>query len=194
MTTFTNKGLLRQALRFQRQQISVEQQEKKALAAAQQLSALPNFTQAKHIAGYWPVDSEMSPLPIFETAFAQQQQCYLPLIQGESKTLQFVEYKPNDALIPNRYGILEPDPNERSFFPLEELDLILVPLVGFDENGHRLGMGQGYYDQTLQDLHNKKPVIVGLAFEIQRIETLPKDEWDVALHGILTEKRYLTFT
>lgn len=194
MTTSTNKGLLRQSLRFKRQQISVEQQEKKALAAAQQLSDLPDFIQAKHIAGYWPVDSEMSPLPIFEAAFAQQKQCYLPLIQEDSKALQFVEYKLNDALIPNRYGILEPDPSERSSYPLEKLDLILVPLVGFDESGHRLGMGQGYYDQTLQYLNNKKPLVLGLAYEIQQIETLPKDEWDVALHGILTEKRYLTFT
>lgn len=188
------KELLRQSFRLKRRQISVARQEEKAKQIANLLTSFPEFLSSKQIAGYWPIDGEISPLSILEQAHIEQKHCYLPVITGSSKHLQFVEYKPNDPLIPNQFGILEPDPSTQKTISIADLDLILIPLVAFDRQGHRLGMGEGYYDQTFSTISEqhktKKPFLLGLAYEIQHVETLPLNDWDVPLHGILTEKNY----
>lgn len=95
----------------------------------------------------------------------------------------------------NRYGI--PEPVDAKPLHARQLDLLLMPLVGFDLAGRRLGMGGGYYDATLAFLrhrrHWRKPRLVGVAFECQRVETLPHDPWDMPLDAVLTEKRLYRF-
>ena len=96
---------------------------------------------------------------------------------------------------PNRYGIPEPmDTQPRS---ARQLDLLLIPLVGFDSAGHRLGMGGGYYDATLAFLrhrrHWRKPRLLGVAYECQKVEALPHDPWDMPLDAVLTERRLYRF-
>ena len=94
----------------------------------------------------------------------------------------------------NRFGILEPCVSQRACLDSSQLDWIFVPLVAFDSSGHRLGMGGGYYDASLAVLrsriHWRKPRLVGLAHEFQRIDHLVVDEWDIPLHGILTNERF----
>lgn len=115
--------------------------------------------------------------------------CYLPVLSSSTeKLLQFAEYTPNTQLAPNRYDILEPQA-AKTIAP-EQLDLVIMPLVAFDDWGNRLGMGGGYYDKTfafLREEKNKMPVLIGLAYAMQEVSTLPADEWDVPLRGILTE-------
>ncbi len=82
----------------------------------------------------------------------------------------------------------------RNLVRAQKLDLILLPLVGFDTHCHRLGMGKGFYDRSLEFLnhrqHWRKPHILGLAHDFQRVESLPADPWDVPLQGVVTDKSF----
>ena len=85
----------------------------------------------------------------------------------------------------NKFGIWEPKLNVQSVLPLEELDILFTPLVAFDKQGNRLGMGGGFYDRTLQNWRNSSFIPVGLAHQCQQVEQLPTEAWDVPLHQIL---------
>ncbi len=187
------KDLLRQSLRIKRRQLNTSQQEEKSKQIATLIHDLAVYHDARSIAGYWSNDGEINPSHILEQANAQQKICYLPIVIEKSKQLQFAQYQNNDPLLPNRFGILEPEPTRKKA-PISDIDLILIPLVGFDNNGHRVGMGEGYYDQSLAELKEsyktKKPFLLGLAYELQRVDTLPTNEWDIPLHGILTEQHF----
>jgi len=195
---FYVKEALRRRLIAERNKISPELQQQKAEALLNHLLTLPQFTTSQHIAGYWPMKGEISPLPILENALLAQKKWYLPIIEpSEGKLLLFVEYRKDDRLTINRFGVLEPSLKQETFFPAAKLDLVLTPLVAFDRFGQRLGMGKGYYDYTFAFLKNsanptlKKPYLLGLAYDNQETETIPTDAWDIPLNGILTESRYL---
>lgn len=104
-------------------------------------------------------------------------------------------YDEGDALEPGCYGI--PEPVRGGSFPVEKLDMILLPLVGFDGEGRRLGMGAGYYDQTLAFVNKdslQRPQLIGTGFAAQEVDRLPEDPWDIRLDGILTEEGLRFFT
>ena len=85
----------------------------------------------------------------------------------------------------NQFGIWEPKLNVQNVLPLNELDILFTPLVAFDKQGNRLGMGGGFYDRTLQNWQNKSFIPVGLAHQCQQVENLPTEYWDVPLFDIL---------
>ena len=95
----------------------------------------------------------------------------------------------------NRYGIAEPV--DARALRARQLDLLLMPLVGFDDEGYRLGMGGGYYDATLAYMRHRrnwrKPRLVGVAYECQRVDVLPHDPWDMPLDAVLTERQMYRF-
>jgi 5-formyltetrahydrofolate cyclo-ligase len=94
----------------------------------------------------------------------------------------------------NRFGIPEPCVPARALVRAQLLDLILVPLVAFDASGNRLGMGGGYYDRSLafvaQRQHWRKPHVVGLAYEFQRVARMPANAWDVPLAAVVTNRSW----
>lgn len=147
------------------------------------------FSSHTHFACYLATSHEFDCKPIIEAIWSLNKKCYLPMI-SEKNDLQFATYFPETKLKGNRYQILEPaDPD---FFPKEKIDVVFLPLVGFDLQGNRLGMGKGYYDKTFSSL-TKKPILIGLAYDFQKVEKIPKDDWDVQLDGVLTEKTFLFF-
>ncbi len=181
---------LRAGLRAKRQALPLATQETHATAIAKHLSCHTLWPHLQHIAFYWPHQGEISPLPLLHQAFEDQKTCYLPRLI-HNKTLEFALYTPNTPLAPNRYQI--PEPVATPITPLTHLDLILIPLVGFDAAGNRLGMGSGYYDRTLSSVKNlKKPWRIGLAHAFQQVPSLLPQEWDIPLHAILTEHGFLT--
>jgi 5-formyltetrahydrofolate cyclo-ligase len=189
-----NKKQLRTILRAKRQSISVSQQQSSMIAVATLFTAHPLFQRSQHIACYLPNDNELDCSAIIEAIWKADKNCYLPVLSPQGKNLEFLEYRSFDSLCANKYGILEPDNTAK--IAVEKLDLVLVPLVGFDLAGHRLGMGGGYYDRTFEFLltqEKKTPCLIGLGFEEQQMDALPFDEWDVMLDGVLTEKRWLNF-
>ncbi len=93
----------------------------------------------------------------------------------------------------NRYGI--PEPLNSPEIPLPDINLLLMPLVGWDEFGQRLGMGAGFYDRTLQPFSQSDlPIRVGVAYQLQKVPRLPREPWDIRLHMLLSETGWLSFT
>jgi 5-formyltetrahydrofolate cyclo-ligase len=168
--------------------------DKAALAAAKWLTASEVFQKSEHIACYFPRGMEFNTIPIIHAIWAAKKKCYLPLLPNDdSKILNFTDYDATDNLTLNQYQIFEPDSTE--FFSAPELDLVLMPVIGYDKNGNRLGSGGGYYDRTFAFVKNSetRPLILGVAYAFQYIAELPRDEWDVLLDGVLTEKELMLF-
>lgn len=156
-------------------------------------STLP-FARARRIAGYLPNDGEIDPLPLLLRAAAMGKECYLPVLHPvRHNSLWFCAWLPGDPLHVNRFGIEEPAHIKRRSAAWS-LDIILLPLVGFDRDGHRLGMGGGFYDRTLafRRRHRNGPLLIGLAHSCQEVERIERQRWDVPLDAIVTEREVIT--
>jgi len=156
----------------------------------------PVFLYSQTLALYWPTESEIDPRPILKRALAMGKECYLPALHpAHVKKLLFVKYRLNDPLFRNHYGFEEPSLKHRKIMPAWALSLVLLPLVAFDDRGRRLGRGGGHYDKTFAFIkaenHPKKPLLIGLAYECQKMDAIPIENWDLSLNGIATEKRFI---
>ncbi|MCL6415683.1 5-formyltetrahydrofolate cyclo-ligase [Aestuariirhabdus sp. Z084] len=185
---------LRRELRQRRNALSAQQQRQASARLCAQLISHPVFLRSQHIALYLANDGEIDPSPVFQQAWRMGKHCYLPVLKpGSHNELWFTPYHRTTHLEANCYGIDEPAQHHGQHRPTWSLDLILMPLVGFDPAGNRLGMGGGYYDRSLSFLHQEKPIrrpaLVGLAHECQRVDALPCDSWDIPLSKIVTDTR-----
>jgi len=149
------------------------------------------FLSAKNIACYLENDGEISLNPVIQRIWQMRKQCYLPVLHPYKRSLWFLPYNDKTRLRQNRFGILEPSELHLAR-PAWALDLVLTPLVAFDDQGNRLGMGGGFYDSSFAYLKSrrfqKKPKLLGTAFECQHLTKLPQvNQWDVPLHGVVTE-------
>lgn len=180
------KTALRQSLLQARQQLTSAERQAAAHAAATHLRTMPLFHSSQHIACYYPLPHEFDTRPMIEAIWQARKICYLPILSAQ-KTLAFARYQAHDLLVKNSHHIFEPAQPLK--IPLEQLDLVLVPLVGFDLSGHRLGMGGGYYDKTFATTAHCP--LFGVGFELQGCESIPVDGWDISLQGIVTERRVI---
>ena len=188
-----SKKQIRVEMRERRRRLTIEEQEVAANSLAKNIFQLHGLTGTRRIGAYIANDGEINPLPAILEWIRRRQKCFLPrLFTGQKPRLRFASFSIESRMHPNRFGILEPCVSQRMCLDPSQLDWIFVPLVAFDRSGHRLGMGGGYYDASLAALrsrtHWQKPRLVGLAHEFQRIDHLDADEWDVPLHGILTNE------
>jgi len=129
---------------------------------------------------------------LLDIAWSMGKECYLPVLTANhDKSLLFAPYAPGDPLIYNRFGIGEPYVAARHRVKARHLDLIIVPLVAFDNKGNRLGMGGGFYDRTLGYLKTRslwmKPRLVGIGYSLQKVNAIDSQSWDVPLTCIATE-------
>jgi 5-formyltetrahydrofolate cyclo-ligase len=188
------KQQVRQRLLAQRCQLSVEEQSNVAELIAEQLFQTNHYQQSHHIALYFAFAGEVSTLPILKRALHDHKSCYVPCLAEPGLTFSMLNL--NTAFVKNRFGILEPQDtvgSSKITIAPEALDLVLVPLVAFDANGSRLGMGKGYYDVTFAFLKNRlssrsKPKLVGLAYEFQKVLRVPHNELDIKLDEVITER------
>jgi 5-formyltetrahydrofolate cyclo-ligase len=162
------------------------------IAAAQQvadrLRALSILPSEGFAAGYWAVGGEIA-LHAWQVALPPSLIYCLPVL-GDDGLLRFAPWRAGEALVANRFGIPEPDVQPSSLLPADRLALAIVPLVAFDARCHRIGMGGGWYDRTFAARAAGQcaaPVLVGAAYEIQRVETLAPSSWDVPLDAVCTE-------
>ena len=189
----TEKTDLRRALRNRRNRLTPEEQRLAARKLAAKVVGMRLYRASRRIACYLPIDGEIDPCFIIEHIHRMRKICYLPAISRLSHDrLWFAKNQDGTELVRNRYGVLEPDVKTRDLVRARELDLILMPLVGFDDHGNRLGMGAGFYDHTLAFLRQRKgwrkPHIIGLAYDFQRINGIEADPWDVPLQGVVTDQ------
>ncbi len=182
-------------MRRRRRAVSKTERARAAQCLARNLGAWLRTRRARRVACYLASDGEMDPAPLIERLRESGKKMFLPALHG--RELWFLPYDRETPLEPNRFAIPEPDVAVHKRCRARDLDLVLVPLVAFDAAGNRLGMGSGYYDHTFSYLQNRvvwtKPLLIGIAYEFQRIPSLPSQPWDVRLHGVATELRLYQF-
>jgi len=186
---------LRRMLRKARRALTPSQQRQAARGLYRQLAQQPLFRRAKHISLYLPTDGEIDPRVLLRAAQRRGKATYLPVLSAWPRTkMVFQRICPGEKLQPNRFRILEPRANLARQRKVWTLDLVLLPLVGFDDVGGRLGMGGGFYDRSLAYLARRKtwrkPTLLGLAHECQKVERLAQASWDVPLQGTVTDKAW----
>lgn len=194
-TSALSRGQLRRHLRVQRRALSRRAQRQAAQGLYKQLAQHPVFRRAQQIALYLPNDGEIDPQPLLRAAQRRGKATYLPVLSPWPRSkMVFQRVRAGEPLLANRFGILEPRRNRAQQRKVWALDLVLLPLVGFDRHGGRLGMGGGFYDRSLayrtmrKNWH--KPTLLGLAHECQQVERLAQASWDVPLQGTVTDKAW----
>ncbi|WP_265531917.1 5-formyltetrahydrofolate cyclo-ligase [Pseudomonas saponiphila] len=184
---------LRRMLRKARRALTPAQQRQAARDLYRQLAQNPVFRRARHLSLYLPTDGEIDPRLLLRAAQRRGKATYLPVLSAWPRTkMVFQRIRPGEKLRPNRFRILEPRINAARQRKVWALDLVLLPLVGFDEEGGRLGMGGGFYDRSLAYLARRqswrKPTLLGLAHECQKVARLDQASWDVPLQGSVTDQ------
>lgn len=186
-----DKPALRHQLRHRRARLSPAQQRLASQRAARRLARLPAFARARRIAAYVARGGELDPAPALALALRRGKQCFLPVLHpfGHNR-LWFARWQRGDRMRANRYAI--PEPSARvGRLAAQRLDAVLVPLVGYDLQGTRLGMGGGYYDRTFafrRLRRSSRPLLIGYAHACQQVEQLPRAAWDIALDCIVTDR------
>lgn len=205
----TDKAALRKQLRARRAAVMPAQRR----AAAQQLvrQALRQrlLARRRRIGFYMPAKNEIDILPMLRKALRMGVACYLPvlprraLVSAGRRALWFSRIAARASDLDttrfgwrnNRYAIPEFLPRGVRTVRARQLDLLLTPLLGFDRQGWRIGMGGGYYDASLAFLkrrkHWHKPRLIGVAYAVQEVARAPHDAWDVPLQGVLNEREFI---
>lgn len=185
---------LRKNIRNKRRALSDSEREHAAFLLCERIAASRTFQQSKHIAFYLANDGEMDVSLLIKHAWQQGKECYLPVLaKPNTQRLWFIPYTPTTKLKNNRFGIPEPLHSHKTRLQKTlSLDLILMPLVAFDLEGNRVGMGGGFYDRSLAFLKQRKywfkPNLLGIAYEFQKQDPLETNKWDIPMQAIATEK------
>jgi len=184
------RQVIRQQVRHLRRAMTDDQQ---ALAAEQLADLALNYAPmaaARNIALFLSVDGELNTRPLIARLWHLKKAVYLPVLHPFSPgNLLFLRYSPDTPLHINKLRIPEPPLDIRQLITLDQLDLMMVPLVAFDQHGQRLGMGGGFYDRTLQNWRQHGFLPVGLAHDCQQVDNLPVAEWDVPLPAVMTPSK-----
>ena len=142
------------------------------------------------VSGFSPMKTEINPIPLMRKLSNAGAQLALPVVQGRGKPLIMRAWTFGAPLAAGQWGIREPAPNATEVAP----DILIVPLVAFDRQGHRIGYGAGYYDMTINALREKKKVVaIGIAYAAQEIPQVPATDRDARLDLVLTERENIDF-
>lgn len=192
-----NRAALRKILRERRSALGAGERIAAATALVEHLEAIPEFLTDPNVAGYWAVSGELPLAAIIGSLRARGQTYFLPVIDAE-KRLLFGSWWPGMAIATNRYGIPEPSDAKHAHLAPDAMDVVLVPLLGFDRSGHRLGFGGGYYDRSfafLRELERpSKPLLVGIGYAAQEVPRIEPQAWDVKLDYVATERELVDCT
>ncbi|HMM46806.1 MAG TPA: 5-formyltetrahydrofolate cyclo-ligase [Thiobacillaceae bacterium] len=190
-----DKQTLRRQLKAARNALTPAERRIAARASLWQARRHGLLLRARRVGFYLPQGGEFDARPLLDHALAMGLACFLPVLPRRGRVMHFGGVHRDTRMKPNRYGI--PEPIDDRPLSARQLDLLLMPLVGVDAHGYRLGMGGGYYDATLAFLRHRrlwrKPRLVGVAYECQRVDALPHDPWDMPLDALLTERGLYRF-
>lgn len=188
----SEKTEIRREARARRQALDADAQRRAGLALARHLAALRLFAPGRRVAFYLANDGEIDPAAAMRRATQSGTLCLVPVIPARGRrVLRFAPVDDKTRFRPNRFGIDEPVVPRRSLLGALDLDAICLPLVAFDGEGNRLGMGGGFYDATLAPRRScrrfRRPRVIGLAHECQRVERIAVEPWDIPLDRIVTD-------
>ena len=177
---------LRASMRVRRNALPAPQRMQAAEAIARHFLQIPDLAPG-YVAGYWAMGGEL-PLHVLQMRLGPGSSWCLPCLEDDG-TLRFAPWRPGDELVSNRFGIPEPALAPSSRLDGAELSVVLLPLVAFSAAGVRLGMGGGYYDRTFAFRRQAPapPRLVGVGYDLQRVDELQAEPWDVPLDAVLTE-------
>lgn len=210
-TPATSPKTLRKQLRMLRRQLTPEQQALHALQALTYLQDLlenhsNQVTQNQlprplNIALFLSQDGELKTQSAIDYLWHNtEHRVFLPALETKPDLhMAFVEYQETTLMINNQFGIPEPQAPLDKHLTGQQMDIVLMPLVGFDLQGNRMGMGGGYYDRSfafkrLPQYSANPPLLIGWAHSCQQASQLPNEPWDVPLDGIITEQGFKSFT
>lgn len=190
---------LRRQMRRQRRLLSDAARAEAHRQFARILDSSLLLRPGRRVAVYLAYGHEADLRHVIDVARRRGCRLYLPVITDfRHSRMRFVRYRIDSVMRVNRYGIAEPDPRHAEVIPVRQLDLVLLPLVAFDEHGWRLGSGAGFYDRSLHHLREgrgwRRPKLIGVAYECQRVARLQPDRWDVPLDGNVTERGLQRFS
>ena len=188
---YNMKDKIRDKMLEKRLSLSLDQVKEKSEKIRNFLTSLSAFQDTKTILLYLPIKNEPDTYPLMESLIQEGKTVCLPISTFETK-----EITPSRVMDPKielqhtEYGILEPSEEFVRVMDRQQLDCVIVPGIAFDSTGHRLGYGQGFYDQFLAKL-SKKVLLIGLAYEQQIIKEIPVQEHDRSVHKLVTEQRVI---
>ena len=187
----SNKSTIRKLIRDRRRGLSDEQRTHAAEGLLQRLLTVSAFQEAHSVAMYLVNDGEIDPVSVKKWCWENGRRPYVPVIVPEKgTTLLFAELKEDTKFSENQFGIMEPISGPDDLIEANMLDLVLMPLVAFDCYGNRVGMGGGYYDTTFEfvsDALPSKPDLIGIAHELQKVEKIDAESWDIPLSRVITD-------
>lgn len=161
-----------------------------SFAVCEKLAALFNAANigGKTVALYNPIKSELDITPLLHALYAEGVCVALPVVESGRPDLSFYRFHSTLKMEEGAFGVMQPEQMEQ-VVP----DIVIVPLVGFDRRGHRIGYGKGYYDATLALLRAENPSLlaIGVAFALQEVDSIPAGSHDMKLDAIVTEKEVL---
>ncbi|HGJ5875601.1 MAG TPA: 5-formyltetrahydrofolate cyclo-ligase [Arsenophonus sp.] len=179
--------IIRQTIRQYRQQLTYQQQNSAADKITRLVLEHELIRSASHFGLFLPFNGEINTQLLIKNLWAQNKKIYLPVLHPFNRHhLLFLHYQVNTILIKNRFNIAEPILNVMDVMPIERLDILFVPLVAFDKQGQRLGMGGGFYDRLLTNWQKKHFYPIGLAYDCQLVDKIPTAPWDIPLPEIIT--------
>lgn len=189
---------IRRSIIKQRKSLKRLQQIQSSQIISKRLTKTLLFLRSKRIAFYFATRGEVDPYLVVKKALDMGKECFYPILHPvKHNQMWFARYQLGDKLKKNCYGILEPNLHETKLISAWSLDVVIMPLVAFDSNGNRIGMGGGYYDRTFSSLSHRiasKPKLVGLAYEFQKVPLIQSGVWDVPLNYIVTEEAFYTIS
>ena len=183
-----DKNALRHLARQRRRSLTAAQRSQAQQRVADCLATHIQTNAWQHIAAYFAVASELDLAPLF--AVLPDIQLALPAIDGAG-VMGFRVWRPGEPLQPGPFNIAQPAASAPPHDP-RGFDVVLLPLLGFDRRGVRLGSGAGYYDRSFAFRHTAAtPRLVGVGFAVQQFDALPADPWDVRLDAVVSEDGWL---
>lgn len=178
----TAKAEARKQAMAQRAALNSSERAEAAKAAAEHFFQKVDLTENQMVAAYWPIRDEIDAKPLLTRLMDSGQPVCLPVVMGEGKPLVFRQWEADAPLYEAGFGTLVPAETA----PVVTPDLMIIPLLGFDKTGTRLGYGRGYYDRSIAAM-KEKPVLVGYAFSAQELDAIPREPHDVPLDYLITE-------
>ncbi len=176
------KAALRVTAHAARAALTADERAEAAEAVSRHFFELIKPDQSAVIAAYWRIRDELDCQPILVRLMDNNHTVVLPVVNGPEEPLELRVWEQGASLYEAGYGTLAPADQA----PHAEPDIVLMPLLGFDAKGTRLGYGGGYYDRTLSQM-SQKPKLIGLAFAAQELNSIPREAHDVPLDIVITE-------
>jgi 5-formyltetrahydrofolate cyclo-ligase len=178
------KAALRRAALDRRDALDPAYRAEASLRIAERVLPLVLERKPGVVSGYWPIRSEADPRPLLDAVRVAGIAVALPILL-DATVLRFRQWHAGASLQPAGFGTLGPGPDAPEVVP----DVVILPLAAFDRTGHRIGYGKGHYDRAIAWLaaSARHPLLIGLAFSLQEVESVPAEPHDVALDAIVTE-------